>query len=166
MLYQVIYYGLARSWPSFLGGCKFRYWLGKRIFTKLGTGSKVSSGVAFGKGRQIEVGLNSAIGLDCKIYMGSAKLIIGDDVMIGPDVMFIGTSHEYSLRSIPMRKQPTYAKDIIIGNNVWIGARSIVLCGIQIGEGSVIAAGTVVNKDVTSNVVVGGEPFKIIKCLE
>lgn len=55
---------------------------------------------------------------------------------------------------------------VIIGNNVWIGERSIILKGVKIGDNSVVAAGSVVTKDVPKNTVVGGNPARIIKSLE
>lgn len=108
----------------------------------------------------VSLGDNSGIGDKC-FLQGNVE--IGKNVMIGPEVMFIATNHNIDRKDIPMNKQGETSKKIIIGNNVWIGARSIVLAGVHIEDGSVIGAGAVVTKNVKKNSVVGGVPAKFIK---
>ena len=60
-------------------------------------------------------------------------------------------------------RSTTYPKKVVIGNNVWIGSGAHILSGVTIGDNSIIAAGALVNKDVPSNVIVGGMPAKVIK---
>lgn len=61
---------------------------------------------------------------------------------------------------------PEYGKQVMIGNNVWIGGRAVINPGIRIGNNVVIASGAVVTKDVPDNIIVGGNPAKVIKQLE
>ena len=91
------------------------------------------------------------------------KIVIGDNVLVGPNVVFRSSNHNITDINIPIRSQGTKIGDIIVGNNVWIGSNCVILMGVKIGEGAVIAAGAVVNKDVPSFNVVGGVPAKIIK---
>ena len=62
-----------------------------------------------------------------------------------------------------MNIQPWIEKDIVVGNDVWLGSNSVVLAGVTIGDGTVIAAGSVVTKDIPEYVIAGGVPAKIIK---
>lgn len=84
--------------------------------------------------------------------------------MMGPDVVILGGGHNTHLTDIPMRLQGSpEAKCTIIGNDVWIGTRAILMPGIKIGNGCIIGAGAVVTKDIPDFAVVGGVPAKIIK---
>ncbi len=66
----------------------------------------------------------------------------------------------------PKNRSTMHPAPIVVGKNVWIGANATVLPGVTIGDGSIIAAGAVVTKDVPTNVIVGGVPAKIIKNIE
>ena len=84
--------------------------------------------------------------------------------MLGPEVVFISYNHEVSDVEVPMRAQgATDSKPIIVGNDVWIGMRVIVMPGVKIGSHSIVAAGSVVTKDVPEWGIVGGNPAKVIK---
>lgn len=80
--------------------------------------------------------------------------------MIAPNVSIYTAGHSLSPKD---RNKTGYAIPIIIGDNVWIGGSAVILPGVKIGDNSVVAGGAVVTKDVPSNVVVGGNPAKIIK---
>lgn len=91
-----------------------------------------------------------------------SSISIGNFCQIGPSVMFETVSHEL----IPKNNyREIITKSIIIDDYVWIGAGSIILPGVHIGEGSVIAAGSIVNKDIPSFTLYGGVPAKKIKNL-
>ena len=90
-------------------------------------------------------------------------LKIGENVMMGPEVTILTHTHNIERTDIPMRQQGTIVKEVIIGNDVWIGMRSIIMPGVKIGNGAVIGAGAVVTKDVPDNAIVGGVPSKIIR---
>lgn len=109
----------------------------------------------------VKLGKYSSIGINCSI---GSETVIGDYVMMGPDVYIFTVNHETSDTLIPMKKQGnTTVRGVTIGNDVWIGARSIILPGIKIGDGAIIGAGSVVTKDVPPYAVVGGNPAKILK---
>lgn len=82
--------------------------------------------------------------------------------MIAPFVYIVDSDHGINLGT-PMNLQKNISRPILIGSDVWIGAHSIILSGVKIGDGAVIAAGSVINQDVPANTIVGGVPAKIIK---
>jgi len=96
-------------------------------------------------------------------FSGEGGLIIGDYVLIGPNVCILSAGHEYrDIERFIMEQPLTYGR-IQIERDVWIGASSIILPGVKIGQGAVIGAGSVVCKDVPSYAVVVGNPGKVIK---
>lgn len=110
------------------------------------------------------------IGDRCKvngtILHANDRIILGDDVRIGPGTVICDNdSHRVAL-SVSERNLPPKSAPIIIGNNVWIGMNCIILKGVCIGDNSIIAAGSVVTKNVEANVIYGGNPAKRIKKLE
>jgi acetyltransferase-like isoleucine patch superfamily enzyme len=116
----------------------------------------VTSGGRVTFGRGCELGPFSMVGTK------SADLLIGDHVRIGPHVSVIAANRNYQRRDILIVDQGIRERGITIGNDVWIGAGSIITDGVQIGEGAVIASGAVVAKDVAPYSIVGGVPAKVI----
>ena len=98
---------------------------------------------------------NSFINSDCKIRCYE-KIQIGDNCAISHDVTIMD-SNAHRLNG-EIKKEP-----IIIENNVWIGTKVTILPGVKIGEGAVIAAGSLINKDIPKNTLVGGMPAKVLK---
>ena len=90
-------------------------------------------------------------------------IIIGENVLIGPNCVIRSSDHIYSDINKPIKHQGHISEKIIIGDNVWIGANTTILKGVKIGNGAIIAAGAVVNKNVDSLSIVGGVPIKHIK---
>ena len=135
--------------------------VGKHLFDKCGKDINIEKGADFGKGDGIQIGDNSGLGINCYVR---GPLVIGRDVMMGPDVMIFHGDHEMSRRDIPMRLQgDSESKQVVIGDDVWIGARVIILKGVHVGKGAVLAAGAVVSKDVPEYAIVGGVPAKVLK---
>ncbi|CAF3728302.1 unnamed protein product [Rotaria sp. Silwood1] len=120
----------------------------------------LESNIFFGDGRDIEIGNNTQINEDCWIR----NCNIGSNVMIAPFVMILNYGHNIEDINIPMIQQGVRSFDqTIVEDNVWIGARALILPGLRIGTGSVIAAGSVVTKNVEAYSIVAGNPAKIIK---
>lgn len=124
------------------------------------SGDSVDIGRNISFSSDLEIGDRSGIG-DNAYFIGKVK--IGDDVMMGANCAFIASNHNFDRTDIPMNQQGGNDLPIIVENNVWIGYRSTILAGVTIGEGSVIAAGAVVTKNVPPFTVVGGVPAKVIK---
>lgn len=97
------------------------------------------------------------------IILDPAKVEFGDNVFIGPNCAFY--TPEHPLDALTRNSGVEYAKPIRVGNNVWFGGNVVVLSGVNIGDNVVIGAGSVVTKDIPSNVVAAGNPCKIIKTL-
>lgn len=111
---------------------------------------------------QIKIGNNTAINHFCEIQ-GTGGLIIGDNVAVGPHVSIFPFSHRFQKRDELIAKQGKDIKGIKIGNDVWIGANSVILDGVTIGDGVVIGAGAVVNSDLPNYSIAVGVPAKVIK---
>ncbi len=131
------------------------------IFRSCGKEVNVRPNVYFGRGSHISIGNRSMIGAD-SIVGSAADVTIGDDVMMGPQVLIYTSNHGVELGT-PMRLQPSENHPVKIGNDVWIGARCIILPGVTIHDGAVVAAGAVVTKDVPPNSIVGGVPARVLK---
>lgn len=142
------------------------YRKGKSLYFRIKYNLKnVSKTTSFGGKSQISsdltTGLYCFIGKNCIIY---PKVEIGNYSMLANNVYIQGDDHEFSIPGKPIifsgRK---VLRKTIIGNDVWIGAHSIILTGVKIGDGSIIAAGSVVTKDVDPYAIYGGVPAKKIK---
>jgi acetyltransferase-like isoleucine patch superfamily enzyme len=110
-------------------------------------------------GCEIRVGRNVFINQCCTFY-GLGGLIIGDDVMIGPNVSIITAGHPLDPAQ---RRSVTIGNPIVIERNVWIATGATIIGGVTIGENAVVAAGAVVTKDVPAGVMVGGNPARVIR---
>ncbi len=113
-------------------------------------------------GEGLRIGNNSNIGPYC--YIGcSGHIEIGNNVMMSPRVSIYAENHVFSRTDIPMKEQGVEKQFVKIGDDCWIAANSIILAGVTIGKGSVIAAGSVVTKDIPPYSVAAGVPAQIIK---
>ncbi len=135
----------------------FRIMLGK-----IGKGVHIDYGTYFRYPRKVFLGNNVSINKNCRFYASfavkDAHIVIGDNVTFGPEVTLFSAEHDYRYLDLP-----DIAKSIVIENNVWIGGRSVILPGVTVREGAVIAAGSVVTRDVEPYKIVGGNPARIIK---
>lgn len=117
----------------------------------------------YGKG--FKMGNNSAIGEFA--HLGSAGGIeIGNDVIMGCYISFHSENHNFNDTSKLIREQGVTNKGIVLGNNIWVGAKVTFLDGCTVGNNCVIAAGAVVNGTFPDNVVIGGVPAKILKRID
>ncbi|WP_298881815.1 acyltransferase [uncultured Polaribacter sp.] len=125
----------------------------------------IQSGIRVDKNATLKVGNN--VGISSVSIWSSKKIVIGNNVKIGADVI-IFDSDMHSLNYLERRDFTTDAKNakkkpIIIGNDVFIGTRSIITKGVEIGDKVIIAAGSIVTKSIPSNEIWGGNPAKFIK---
>lgn len=108
------------------------------------------------KSAMLKIGEYSAIGDRTEIHCVDC-ISIGAHTLISWDCCIMDRDY-HALEGVDEKKKPVF-----IGNHVWIGCRCLIMKGVTIGDGAVIAAGSVVTKDVPSNVLVGGNPARIIK---
>lgn len=111
-------------------------------------------------GKHTKIGKNVFINFDC-VFLDLGEITIEDNVQIAPKVSLLSEGHPIS----PEDRHSLVPGHIHIKKNAWIGANATILPGVTIGENSIVAAGTVVSKDVPDNTVVGGIPAKIIKTI-
>ena len=161
---KALYNGLAKHMPLSDGKCSFgakniRYFCAKMVLPHCGKNVNIERGAQFAW--DLSIGDNSGIGVNALI---APHVTIGSDVMMGPDCMMFTSNHGMDRTDIPMWRQESSAPaPIVIGDDVWIGARVIILPGVHVGDGSVIGAGSVVTKDVSPYSVVGGNPAKLLR---
>ena len=98
------------------------------------------------------------------LMLDSAPIRIGEGAFIGPRVCIYTACHD--IDPVERNKPQCFAKPVTIGKNVWIGGSAVILPGVTIGDNVVIGAGAVVTKDIPDNVVVGGNPAKILRTIE
>lgn len=122
----------------------------------------ICSGVLANKGTGIVVGNNTAIGAQCFLG-GQGGIEIGDDVIFGPGVRVFSENHNFSDPEIPIRLQGENRHGVKIGNNCWIGSGATILDGVSIGSGCVIAANSLVLKDIPDNTVYYNKISPVIK---
>ena len=162
LFFLCLYYGFTRHLPSrHMGGKALRRWCCKHIFKHCGENVNVERGAKFGTGIHICIGNNSGLGIQCHV---PSNLIVGDNVMMGPNCTIIGRNHRYDRTDIPMIQQGfTAHKTTIIEDDVWIGSQVLIMPGKTIKRGSIIAAGCVLCKDFPEYSIVGGNPSRLIK---
>lgn len=119
------------------------------------------TGVIRNLGEGLRIGNHVGITQNCFIGV-RGPVVIGDHTILGPGVSIHAENHIFESTHIPIKDQGETRKGITIGEDCWIGAKAIILDGVTIGRGSVIAAGAVVTKDVESYSVVAGVPAKMI----
>ena len=112
-------------------------------------------------GKNTKIGKRVFINAGCQ-FQDQGGLTIGDDVLVGPQTIIATLNHDPD----PEKRGGMFAKPVVIGDKVWLGARVTICPGVTIGENSVVAAGAVVTKDVPANVIVGGNPARIIRHLD
>lgn len=160
----LFYYFFAQHLPASASGLKIgqqaiRAFCGKLMLKKCGKKVNIEHGAEFSA--KVSLGDYSGIGINARIH---GECTIGDYVMMGPDVTILTRNHAFDRTDIPMMHQGfEEEKPVFIGNDVWIGEKVIILPGVHVGDGAILAAGAVVTKDVPPYAVVGGVPAKVIK---
>ncbi|MCK1195883.1 acyltransferase [Streptococcus uberis] len=124
-----------------------------------GTGSITNIGVGFSCGNNFACG-------DFSFFGCSGGITIGDDCIMGQSIRMHSQNHNFDSLDSLIRNQGTTSKGIKIGNNCWIGSGVVILDGVTIGNGVVIGSNTLINKSIPDNVVVVGNPMRIVRSRE
>lgn len=135
----------------------------KQLLGSIGENATIEPNLRCDYGFNLYVGDNFFANFDCT-FLDVCKIRIGDNCMIAPGVHIYTATHPIT----PHERNSglEYGKPVTIGNNVWIGGKAVINPGITIGGNVVIASGAVVTKNIPDNVVVGGNPAKIIKRID
>jgi len=130
---------------------------------RCGAGASISPDVSFANPERIEIGKNVGIGSRCHLWAGPShgRIVIGDDCLFGPEVMVTAANYRFNDGS-PVTRQLMDEKDVIIGRDVWLGARAVVLPGVTIGDGAIIGAAAVVTRSAPAGAIVVGQPAKVV----
>ncbi|MBO6054597.1 MAG: sugar O-acetyltransferase [Oscillospiraceae bacterium] len=134
----------------------------KELFGKCGDRPFIKPPFHCDYGFAIEVGNHFFANFEV-VFLDAARIVIGDDCLIGPHTVIAAINHP--LRPEARPSGIAKGSEVHIGNQVWIGANCTILPGVTIGDGAVIAAGSVVTKDVPANMVVAGNPARVVKAV-
>ena len=133
----------------------------KKMFGKIGESSYIETPFyANWGGKNVYMGDHVYANFNL-VLVDDAVIEIGDHVMIGPNVVLCTGTHPVSPRL--RAKEAQYNKRVKVGSGVWIGANTMVMPGVTIGENSIIGAGSVVTKDIPANVIAFGIPWKVYR---
>ncbi len=144
------------------------------LLKKIFPNSVVNKDIFFEPSIRVEYGFNTVFGkcffmnYDCQL-LDVAPITIGDNVMFGPRVIIATPMHPLLAEERVFQEYPDgmhcleYAKPVTIGNNVWIASNVTVCGGVEIGDNTIIGAGSVVTRSIPANVIAGGVPCKVIR---
>ncbi|WP_413705341.1 DapH/DapD/GlmU-related protein [Pseudomonas sp. Pseusp16] len=128
---------------------------------KRGVNVKIWDGIHIDSPSKLTIGDDVSINRNCLINAGGG-VSIGSKTLIGPNVTIYSQNHAYKEKSIDIRLQGYERKSVVIGNDVWIACNATLLPGVAIGDGCVIAAGSVVTHNMPPYSIVAGVPAKVI----
>lgn len=132
----------------------------KELFGSTGENLYIEPNLRCDYGYNLHVGDNFYANFDC-VFLDVCEIRIGINCFIAPGVHIYTATHP--INSFERNSGVEYGKSVHIGDNVWIGGRTVINPGVSIGKNVVVASGSVVTKDVSDNVVVGGNPAKVIR---
>lgn len=112
-------------------------------------------------GKNITIGQRVFINSGCK-FQDQGGVFIGDDCLIGHNAVLATLNHDLA----PSKRADMHPAPIVVGRNVWIGSNATILPGVTIGDNAVVAAASVVTKDVPANAVVVGSPARVVRTVE
>jgi len=170
--------------PGIVGMSLRRLYYSHRLSNRA-SGIRIEQGVKITSPAYVAIGADAYLGLDCKIFAsplsfiiigdgfeananvminarGRGKIIIGNNVLIGPNVVLRCNNHIFSNLKIPISNQGMTEGSILIEDDVWIGSNSVILPDVCIGKGAIVAAGAVVTKSIPPYTIVGGVPARTI----
>lgn len=134
----------------------------RKYLKSSGENLRVHEGVRIRNVQQLSIGDNVTIGIG-NFIQAAGRVTIGDNVLLGPDVKIWSANHVFSNPRIPVREQGYEFKEVIIGNNTWIGANCFIMPGSNIGDSVIISAGSIVGaKGIPPFTILAGNPARKI----
>lgn len=129
----------------------------------VGPNASISPTAEFSYPERITMGARVRIGTRCVIWAGpgTGRVTLGDDVMFGPEVMITAAGYRYN-DGHPVTDQAMDEADVTIGNDVWVGARAMLMPGTRIGDGAIIGAHSVVRGEIPAMAIAAGTPARIV----
>ncbi|MCD4681761.1 MAG: acyltransferase [Bacteroidales bacterium] len=143
-------------------GIALRSGLFRRYLKSCGENLNIQEGVRVRNINNLSIGNNVALG-PSNFIQAAGGVIIGDDVLFGPDVKIWSANHRFNDINKPIREQGYIDKKVVIGNNIWIGANAFIMPGANIGDGCIISAGSVVaGRKILPFTILAGNPARKI----
>lgn len=154
-----------RGWAHSLRLANFSAYSNVRQVPRLtlGPGVRIAPNASFRNAERITIGEGSHIGEFDLLWAGNStgRITLGRKALLAPHVTI--TASNYGIvQGTPVMDQPKQEADIVIGDDVWLGANVVVLAGVTIGDGAIVAAGAVVTKDLPPQCIAGGVPARVI----
>lgn len=147
--------------PTYRIGYALRRILVRRIAETCGSDVIVKQNCYIGSGRGLRIGDRTQLGHNARI---DQFVTIGNDVVMGPDVVIMTHSHSFERLDIPINQQGSDPiRPVMIGNDVWIGTRVVIMPGVEIGAQAIIGANSVVTRNVPQRAIVAGSPARLIR---
>lgn len=160
---------LSLAWAWFEGnrvGRRAQEWLLQSLFASRGKNLRFDPN-GYYSFENVSVGDDVALGRGAVLMASGSRILIGNKVMLGPEVMIVAGNHNTAVLGRAMadvkRKRPEDDEDIIIEDDVWVGARAIILKGVIVRRGAIVGAGSVVTQEVPPYAIVCGNPAKVIR---
>lgn len=134
-----------------------------RRLAEIGPGVRMAPNVSLRNGERIKIGAYSHIGAYCSIWAGDSvgRITLGRHALLGPEV-FITASNYRTEPGTPVMDQPRLERDVVIGDDVWLGARVMVVPGVEIGDGCIVGASSVVTRSIPAGSVAVGNPARVV----
>jgi acetyltransferase-like isoleucine patch superfamily enzyme len=131
----------------------------------VGAGARLSPTVSVRHGERVTVGAGAQIGQGCSLWAGghTGAIVIGDHALLAPEVFVTAANYDFDAGGGPVMDLPMREATVTIGANTWLGTRVVVLPGVTIGEGTVVAAGAVVTRDLPPGVLAAGVPARVLR---
>jgi acetyltransferase-like isoleucine patch superfamily enzyme len=134
-----------------------------RRLADIGPGVRMAPNVSLRNGERIKIGAYSHIGGYCSIWAGDAvgRITLGRHALLGPEVFITASNYQTELGT-PVMNQPRLERDVVVGDDVWLGARVMVVPGVEIGDGCIIGASSVVTRSIPAGSIAVGNPARIV----
>jgi acetyltransferase-like isoleucine patch superfamily enzyme len=129
----------------------------------IGPDTGMAPNVSIVCGERVSIGRGCHIGERCYLWAGEStgRIVIGDFVSLAPEVFITASDYRFE-RGRPFRQQPKEERDVVIGDDVWLGVRVVVTAGVTIGDGCIVGAGAIVTRDLPANAIAAGVPARVI----
>lgn len=154
------------AWRFETAGPRGSLGAGVRILgdTRIHLGARVAlrRDVIIGGGGELRIGARTAIN-EGSIISATLSVTIGEDCMLAPRVYVLDVDHRFDSRQIPIALQGYLQAPVVIEDDVWIGAQAVITRGVRIGRGAIVAANSVVTKDIPPYAIAAGAPARVIK---
>ncbi|MDB5661564.1 MAG: hypothetical protein JWS10_4179 [Cypionkella sp.] len=128
-----------------------------------GQNVRISPTASFANGQNIILGDRVRVGANSSLWAGPGrgKIVLSEDALLAPGVMITAANYRFN-DSSPVNDQAMDEADVFVGRDVWLGYGAVVLPGVTIGDYAIVAAGSIVRRDIPKNAIVAGNPAKVV----